>query len=231
MRRRTSICQLRKYPGAEVRSIFDFWRDVPNGVHIHPADVDVLSRVDHGFELRCLPGQWMGPLATAKAVFLYLSPGLTPFDLSFALDPTGQRWHALQRTGCHPLPGPDEHGPAFKWWSRRAGAYGAWGDLRAKIAFANIGAYHSRTFDDLPLLAALPSSRAMLDWAQGALFEEARRGDRIVVCMRSARFWGLEPGWSEGGLVAPVVGRGGYLRHGPNRVMLEERLRQELLGP
>lgn len=35
--------------------------------------------------------------------------------------------------------------------------------INDKVAIANIGAYHSRTFTDHRVLAALPSSRAMLD--------------------------------------------------------------------
>jgi len=42
----------------------------------------------------------------------------------------------------------------------------------------NIGAYHSTAFADYQLLAALPSCRVSLDWAQGVLFPQAVKGDR-----------------------------------------------------
>lgn len=209
-----------------MQSIFDFWRSVPEDAHQHPADAEVLARVkDHGFQLGALPGQWMGPLATARVVFLYLSPGFAPFDIEFAGTAEGRRWHSLQRTGQHHLPDGVEHEPAYRWWASRARAYGTLEFLRDKVAFANIGAYHSKHFTDAPLLAALPSSRAMLDWAQGVLFPEARRGERLVVCMRATRFWGLEIGWSEGSLFAPQVTRGGFLHHGPVREQIEARAR------
>jgi hypothetical protein len=60
----------------------------------------------------------------------------------------------------------------------------------------------------------LPSSRVTLDWAQGFLFPQALRRERIVICMRSAAYWGLEAGKKYRGswLFAPDTTRNGYLK-------------------
>lgn len=96
--------------------------------------------------------------------------------------------------------------------------------MQTKVAILNIGAYHSKTFADVPLLAALPSSRVSLDWAQRVLFPQAIAGNRIVICLRAARFWGLKEGKSYGeALFAPPVTRSGYMKHGRmRRIVIRE---------
>ncbi len=90
--------------------------------------------------------------------------------------------------------------------------------MRTKFAILNIGAYHSEKFVDRPLLAALPSSRVSIDWAQHVLFPEAIAGRRVVVCLRSAKFWGLKEGKRYGkALFAPPVTRRGHMIHGRER--------------
>jgi hypothetical protein len=71
---------------------------------------------------------------------------------------------------------------------------------------------------------ALPSSRVSLAWAQEKLFPEAEAGKRIVICMRSATYWGLETGRKyKGTLFAPPANRGGHLLNGPTKKKLFER--------
>jgi hypothetical protein len=91
--------------------------------------------------------------------------------------------------------------------------------LHAKcVAGLNVAPYKSKTFSDTHLLAALPSSRISLDYAQSVLFPEAEAGKRVVVCLRAHRFWGLEPGQHYGKqLFAPRCTRGGHMRHGALR--------------
>jgi len=94
-------------------------------------------------------------------------------------------------------------------------------ELREKIAVLNIGAYHARRFTAWPLLAALPSSRVSLDWAQSDLFPQAIKGRRLVVCLRASRFWGLgeagkSPRFGEA-LFAPATTRHGHMRDGEMR--------------
>lgn len=192
--------------------IFDFWSHVKREDRVHPADRDVLDRVEHGFDLRCLPSCFMGPLKTANVVLLYLSPGFGDGDLEEAASERGQLRYHQMRTGTQPLPGPDDHRGGWIWWESRTKSFGDWQALRDKVAVLNIGCYHSKNFSDEPLLAALPSSRACLDWAQSALFPEAINGNRMIICLRSAKFWGLTRNKKFGkSLYAPPVTRSGHM--------------------
>ena len=198
--------------------IFDFWADVPGDARVHPSDQPVFARYGsveapgHGFDLRCLPLPFGGPLRTARVVLLFQSPGQSPQDVDEANTPEAHARYQKQREGRASLVGPDEHNAAWRWWAERTKRFGDWRELRDKIAYLNIGAYHSPTFRDLPVLAALPSSRAALGWAQTVLFPQAEHGERVVVCLRSAQFWGLGKRRRCGkDLYAPEVGRGGHI--------------------
>jgi hypothetical protein len=188
--------------------IFEFWSKIPRGAKIHPADEKVFSRLDpekHGFQLDCLPGCFDGPLRTAPLVLLYLSPGLDGSEVT-AADTDQERDYYFRRwRGNEPL-------RPNGWVENRIRRFGEWSDLRHKVAVLNIGAYHSTTFNDYSVLAALPSSRVSLEWAQVELFPQAEAGDRIVVCLRASSYWGLDRGQRYGeALFAPHVNRGGYL--------------------
>lgn len=192
--------------------LFEFWSRIGLADTVHPDDREVLSRVEHRFNPNCLPSCFMGPLRTAPVVLLFLSPGFTKHDEVEAKSETGRERHMKMRGGLESLPGPDEHQPAWKWWESRTRCFGNWQELRSKVAVLNIGAYHSTTFADAPLLAALPSSRASLDWAQSVLCPQAIDGDRAVICLRSSRFWGLNEGQQYGrSLYAPKVTRAGHM--------------------
>jgi hypothetical protein len=193
--------------------IFRFWSGIRLRRGAHPADFDVLSRVRHNFDLNCLPGCFSGPLRTAPVVLLYLSPGLSEQDYTDAETRAGRKRWRRRLSGRAPLPAPEDHDSAWRWWKRRTSSFGHWQDLQTKVAILNIGAYHSKKFKDRPLLAALPSSRVSLDWAQRVLFPSATAGDRVVVCLRAARFWGLREGERYGrALFAPPVTMGGYMK-------------------
>ncbi len=93
----------------------------------------------------------------------------------------------------------------------------------------NIGAYHSKIFADAPLLAALPSSRASIDWAQSVLFPEAIAGRRVVICLRSAHFWGLQNGKRYGkALFAPNTTRSGFMLKNEMREQVIRKVRSVL---
>lgn len=192
--------------------IFDFWGGIGVNDHVHPADEEVFHRLGlggHGFNHKALPGCFMGPLRTAPVVFLFMSPGLSPEDEILAKSKRWREWHVRQRQGDEPLPSTDM--PAGKWWAKRIKFAGVDQALiPAKVAFLNIGAYKSEEMKDPELLAALPSSRVCLDWAQQNLFPAAERGERVVVCLRAAKFWGLKRGKVYGrALFSPNVNRAG----------------------
>lgn len=196
--------------------LFKFWSEIDPADKIHPADRAVFKRVaakEEGFNLECLPGSFYGPLKTAKVVLLYLSPGFSKRDIEIAKSPTErQRIHKI-REGNQPLSSQTEHGSGHRWWASRTRCFGVEEDIiRHNVAVLNIGAYHSKSFVDHELLAALPSSRMSLTWAQEVLFPEAVAGKRVVVCLRSARFWGLQPGTHyKKSLFAPNVNRAGHM--------------------
>ena len=195
----------------EPPDLFEFWQECPPDARIHPADQKVFDRVpNHGFEVEnALPGCFMGPLQTAPVVLLFLSPGLDDGDRP---NPELVEWHVRSRSGREPLVADHVHPPAHGWWTQRTKFLNRPAEECAeKIAILNIGAYHSKTFNDHGLLAALPSSRVVLDWSQQVLFPEAEAGRRVVICLRAARYWGLEAGMPRRGtLFAPAVTRGGH---------------------
>lgn len=194
-------------------SIFKFWRRIGLNEKIHPADREVFRRVGkkgHRLHLKCLPSPINGNLNTAPVIFLFLSPGYNSKDLADAKSLEGRKRYQKRRQGILPI---RDSGSGVNWFRGIIGKLG-FDEAKAfeKIAVLNIGAYHSKKFNDYPLLAALPSSRVSLDWAQHILFPQAKAGKRVVVCLRSAHFWGLKPGTKEGKLFVPEVTRRGHMR-------------------
>lgn len=192
---------------------------MPAGTKVHPADLPVFDRLltahgeaGHALQLDCLPAPFFGPLRTAPVVFLYLSAGWTEQDAAEADRPEAQARQAAQWRGDAPIPTPAEHPSGWRWWASRMRRFGDLAACRDKVAFLNISAYHSKDFPDYPLLAALPSCRIAVHWAQTVLFPQAEAGERLVVCLRAAPFWGLAPGRRYGrGLFAPLVTRSGHM--------------------
>lgn len=197
--------------------LFGFWSGLPAGTKIHPEDQAVFDRIQqerapgHEFQLECLPSPYAGPLRTAPIVFLYLSAGWTEQDSAEADTDAAKSRQWAQWQGDAPLPGQAEHPSGWKWWASRSRPFLDLAAYRDKIAFLNIGAYHSKDFTAYPLLSALPSCRMAVSWAQFVLFPQAEAGERVVVCLRSATYWGLPKGWVFGrSLFVPNVTRGGH---------------------
>ena len=200
-----------------MEDIFDFWSRIGPADRVHPADRETFARSPgHSFDHRGLPGCFMGPLRTAPVILLYLSPGAD--DGADADIETNQKRQMRMRAGNEPLPSETDNEATWKWWKSRTDCFAEdWRSLRSRVAFLNIGAYHSNEVRDVRLLLSLPSSRVALDWATYTLFPQARAGERVVVCMRSQRFWGLAGGRTGRSLFAPDVTRGGHMHHGPAR--------------
>ncbi len=208
--------------------LFDFWAECQPADRIHPRDRPVFARPfvgDMGFDLRCLPACFAGRLRTAPVVLLYLSPGWRQLDVDEADSPTAQVRYADRRKGDRPLDGEDEHPHHFEWWSRRTKLYGPPEVVSDKVAFLNLGAYHSSSFEAYHALAALPSSRVVLDWAHEVLFPQAMKGDKVVVCMRAAEQWGLRAGEVYGqSLYAPATVRGGHMKKSGDHAEVRRRI-------
>lgn len=192
--------------------IFQYWAAIRPEENTHPKDRYVLERMSHGFQLNCLPTCYSGRLRTAKVVLLYLSPGFDQLDVHEATTATARQRYVETRAGHRSLWSREEHEPGWRWWTQRTKVFGSPEDIKDKIALLNISPYHSKYFSDEHVLAALPSCRVTLDWAQQVLFPQAERGEKVVVCMRSARFWGLGKQQRYGeSLFAPAVTRGGHM--------------------
>jgi hypothetical protein len=166
-----------------------------------------------------------GLLRTAPIVLLFLSGGRSDErDPAIANSEASVEDHRKRRLGLLPLWGPDEHSDAFKWWTEKTRCFGVdWRALQRNVAILNIGAYHSKHVIKPAVLAALPSSKVPREWAHDVLFPQAMNGERVVVCLRAQRLWGLTPGQRFGQtLFAPNVTRGGH--------MFREPLREEVVA-
>ncbi|HVI30177.1 hypothetical protein [Hansschlegelia sp.] len=209
--------------------IFDYWADVPGEAHWHPDDEKVLHRAQNRFELGALPAFCKGPLKTAPVVLLALSPGFRETDLDHASSPEGQAYYAHQRTGGADLPTAQEHGPLVNWTRGILRQFGIeYDNVRSRVAVLNAGAYKSKEFKDHHMLTALPSSRVVLSWAQEVLFQQAERGERVVVCLRARRTWGLKEGVSFGSLHAPATNRAATMLHGEERERIAAAVKDAL---
>ena len=207
-------------------NIFDFWADVSANAERHPADAEVFRRLGVQSQAGVLPNPFFGPLKTARVVLLYLSPGLRDDDRHLSMLETVQTYAQRQRSGNAPLPSQEDYEPTWNWWRKRVGQLQVEpAEMRERIAFLNICAYRSKTFDTPYLLSALPSSRTALDWAQSVLFPEAERGDCVVVCLRAAAYWGLATGDHGKALFVPPVNRSGFMLHGETRFRVVEAVK------
>lgn len=205
--------------------IFAFWSevratDIRMRDKCHPRDRDVLERTknSHGYNLSCPPLCFAGPLRTATVVLLYLSPGLDEEDSRELDTKEGRDRYFECIRGRQPLTSRDHNNATWEWWTERTKCFGNWESVQSKIAILNVGAYHSKEIKDQSAVAALPSSRVSIDWAQSVLFPEAVKGNRVVVCLRSHRLWGLEPDRKYPKfLFAPRAVRGGHMINGDLR--------------
>jgi hypothetical protein len=204
--------------------IFEFWSRIGRGENIHPADRATFARINakkHGFRLDCLPACFGGRLRDAPIVLLYLSPGFSVNDVAEAQTDEGKDYYLKRWQGYEPIRSPESG--KWTWMTSRTKSFGDWTKVKDKIALLNIGAYHSLSVNSYPSLLALPSSRVAMEWAHGVLFPDAEAGKRIVICMRSAAYWGLDTGRRYGiGLFAPLVNRGGYLLNNDDNKRLIE---------
>lgn len=199
---------------------------MPPDEYEHPEDRTVLDRMEHGFSRDCLPGPYRGRLHTAPVVLLFLSPGLDQSDPEHCASKQGKQYYAKQLTGEACLPDEREHESAYRWLSKIIKQFDiSYEEARSKIATLNIGAYKSKTFRDWGMLAALPSSRVSLAWAQSVLFPEAEANKRVVVCLRSPKYWGLKVNKHWGSLYCPECTRSAIMRREKMRDQIVEAVR------
>ena len=199
------------------------------GDRIHPADKEVFDRMNaerHGFQLDCLPACFAGRLKTASVVLLYLSPGYDQAIADDAKTEATKDYYFRRWQGDEPF---RDTGPGVSWIESKTKIFGDYAAVKNHFALLNIGAYHSKTLKDYGSLLALPSSRVSLTWAQQTLFPEAEAGKRIVICLRSAAYWGLDVGREyKGTLFAPAFNRGGHVLKSAQRERIIEVVRKRI---
>ncbi|WP_092177862.1 hypothetical protein [Bosea sp. OK403] len=207
--------------------IADFWSECSAADRVHPRDRTAWDRLRLGFSPNALPAGFVGPILSAPVVLLFLSPGLHQSDEAASDNPVEQARYVRIRAGREPLP--DKDWPAgYAWFRKRVAPFTTdYENARHRIAVLNIGGYKSVDFTDHGALTALPSSRFAVTWAQDVLFPQAERGERVVVCLRASKWWGLTPGQRYAGkLFAPMVNRAGDISRdqgsGPTRSEIEE---------
>jgi hypothetical protein len=206
-------------------TVLQHWmKATPDHLHIHPDDAVALRSNSHAFELDTLVGPWMGPIRTAEVVLLYLNPGVnragTGEEVMAAQDSDVRAEMIQNLHGSAPLPSFKSNPKGYKWTTEKLEQFGvSYAAASSKVAFLNLMPYRSDDGSkDAHMRKRLKSSLLMLEWAQDTLFPEARSGKRVVVCMRSARLWGLQNGQRYGeALYAPETNRSGYILHRPTR--------------
>lgn len=203
-------------------SLTEYWSQLAAADRVHPDDRLAWGRLSPSFANACLPTPYYGRIIDAPVVLLFLSPGLSPNDPIEAESDAAQTRYVRIRAGSAPLPSKEEWPDFWRWVAPRLRAFGEPMALRERVAILNISGYKSKDFHDYPALAALPSCRFSIDWAQRVLFPAAEAGERVVVCLRGAQWWGLEAGRAYSGtLFAPAVNRAGH--------MLAASLRSEII--
>ena len=212
------------------RDIFQFWSEMPEDALVHPEDQKVFQGTNPHFDPDCLPMAYRGRLRIAPVVLLFLSPGLDQNDAEHCRSVKGKHYYANQRSGECELPVEKEHPSAFNWLNKIIRQFEiSYDQARSTVATLNIGAYKSESFKDWPMLAALPSSRVCLDWAQSVLFPQAEAGERVVVCLRSPMYWGLGKGEPIGSLFRPSCNRNAIMHHCEMRERIKAAVQRAVL--
>ena len=198
-----------------------FWTKAIPNLHVHPDDAAELERNHHALALDTLVGPFMGPVRTAPVVLLTLNPGFSTGEAREAAQiPAARESMANNLGGDAPLPAWVGNPSGREWTTRRLRQFGlGYEDAEARIAFINLIPYRSREgAKDMRMADRLESSRMVRAWARDTLFPEAVAGERVVVCLRSAKQWGLVPDTKRGAaLFAPKVTRGAFMEHVPMR--------------
>jgi hypothetical protein len=196
-----------------------FWAKAIPSLHVHPEDAATLAANGHSLKLNTLVGPFMGPVRTAPVVLLTLNPGSSSgTEEREAQVPSEREWMAHNLGGDAPQPFANHPGWR-KWATRRLRQFGLRYEAAApRVAVIRLIPYRSRYgAEDMRMADRLESSRVARAWARDTLFREAEAGKRVVVCLRSARAWGLEPDTRCGQLFVPKFNRAGFMHHGPVR--------------
>jgi hypothetical protein len=211
-----------------------FWAKAIPSLQVHPDDGPALKGNGHELALDTLVGPFMGPLRTASVVLLTLNGGLAGngIERREAMMPAGREWTAENLGGETPLPSFATNPAGREWTERRLAQFGlSYASAASKVAFVNLIPYRSREgAKDMRMAERLPSSLMVKAWARDTLFPEAEAGKRVVVCLRSARAWGLDPDTQRGqALFVPKFNRAGFMLHGTMREEIGRAVRRAVM--
>lgn len=189
-------------------SFAEFWRQLPVGETVHPADRPILDNYRHSLTTHLRPAFGQGPLATAPVVLCYLNNKFTEEDEARNVDPLeavagpnkhwGEYLAGIIEGARPPLP--------FREWSK-ARIHG----LESLVAIFNIVPYRSRGFKQRRLARKLPSALMACRYLHEVLLPAAARNDRFVVIMWGAKLWGVDPAQDHETLKVFTNNRAGYL--------------------
>jgi hypothetical protein len=186
----------------------DFWRQLPPGKTIHPADKPILDNEPHTLVTEYLPEFGKGPLATAPVVLCYLNNGYTKTSPLATVEEHGKTWG---RYLAGIIEGKSQPRSLSPWVKDRVR------DLNLKegqVATFNIVPYRSQKFKNRELAQYLPSVRMARNYLHDVLLPAAARGERFVVIARAVRLWGVHPAQTRGTLAVCTPNGGGWNRGG-----------------
>ena len=187
----------------------DFWRQLPVGETVHPADKPILSARRHSLRTELRPAFGAGPLAKARVVLCYLNNKFTEEDDKLGIDPIERLIDPPEDWG--------EYLAGIIEGRRDPLPFRPWGEVRIrdldgiKVATFNIVPYRSREFRERSLARRLPSAQMARSYLHNVLLPEAAGSERFVVIVWGAKLWGVEPEDSHDTLAVCTRNRKGYL--------------------
>lgn len=195
----------------ESNAFAEFWRKLPPGGKIHPADRPILDAEKHSLKFQNLPAFGAGPLATAPVVLCYLNNRplykLPACDREFIINQEEKLKATWGEYLAGIIEGTSEPRPLTEWGRERT--KGLKTELEAAIF--NIVPYRSseRTKQ---LAYYLPSSRMARNYLHDVLLPAAARGERFIVIVWGRVLWGVHPALSHATLsVDTKSNRRGFL--------------------
>ncbi len=198
----------------ESNAFAEFWRQLPPGGKIHPADRPILDAEKHSLEFEDLPAFGAGPLATAPVVLCYLNNRplykLPACDREFIINQEEKLKATWGEYLAGIIEGIRDPRPLTEWGRERT--KGLKPELEA--ATFNIVPYRSSEFKrrTRQLAYYLPSSRLARNYLHDVLLPAAARGERFIVIVWGRVLWGVHPALSHATLSVLKDTRRGYLK-------------------
>jgi hypothetical protein len=173
--------------------LFDFWRELPPGDTIHPADRVLLKKFPNTFETGMPPGQINGRFKTALVVACFVNPGFDDEDRALLQDPVKRQLLLDQLDGTQQFP---IWIPGWKsWFLERVGRielpeY----ELASTVATFNACAYASKNTKKMSrsLVNQLPSTLIARKYLHEILIPKAKERKVFLVFCRGNWAWKVD---------------------------------------